>query len=360
VRLAKPYSGDDYGHHFPLLDGTEVALAFTQGDPDRPVIVGAMHDSQHRDLVNSGNHTRNLIRTAAGNVQRMEDKEGAEHIHQRTPFQASELNLGHMVDEGRKERGQGAELRTDGAAAVRGAKGVLISAEAQPNAAGQQLDMKGAQEQLRRAFERVQSLQDAVYAAEATLVELDKQKALYAEALDGLKRAAILMSAPCGIGLTSGEHLHVNADQNLITTAGASFDVGVMRNFAVAAGRQVSLFAQAQGVKVVAAKQDVVLQARTGAMALSASKDLQLNSVDGSIVAASHGALTLTSGGAYIKIDGGNIELGCPGGITLKCGSFHWTGPDNLSVPLHAMPIGTCKECLLNAHSGAESITEVA
>ncbi|WP_321789931.1 type VI secretion system tip protein VgrG [Burkholderia pyrrocinia] len=360
VRFAKPYSGDNYGHHFPLIDGAEVAIIFTDGHPDRPVIMGAMHDSLHPDLVNNLNHTRNLIRTAARNELRMEDKEGVEHIHLTTPFQTSELNLGHMVDESRKERGQGAELRTDGHLAARGPKGMLLTTEAQAGASGNQLDMKGAREQLQRAIERMASLTEAVQAAEATVAELKKQKALYAEALDGLKRAAILVSAPSGIGLTSGEHLQVNADQNLIATAGGNFDVGVMRNFTVAAGRQVSLFAQAQGVRVVAAKQDVVVQARTGAMALAASKDIHVNSVDGSIVAASRGALTLTSGGAYIKIDGGNIELGCPGDIALKCGNFHWTGPGNLSVPLPAMPIGPCKECLLDAHRGVEAMTEIA
>src|SRR6266702_1073662 len=112
VRLAKPYSGDNYGHHFPLIDGAEVAVIFTKGNPDRPVIIGAMHDSLHPDLVNNLNHTRNLIRTVAQNEMRMEDKEGSEHIHLTTPFQTSELNLGHMVDGERQERGQGAELRT--------------------------------------------------------------------------------------------------------------------------------------------------------------------------------------------------------------------------------------------------------
>ncbi|MGS0970093.1 type VI secretion system Vgr family protein [Burkholderia glumae] len=360
VRFAKPYSGDSYGHHFPLIDGAEVAIVFTDGNPDRPVIIGAMHDSLHPDLVNNLNHTRNIVRTAAQNELRMEDKENVEHIHLTTPFQTSELNLGHMVDGDRKERGQGAELRTDGHLTARGPRGMLLTTEAQTGASGHQLDMKGAQEQLQRAIERMESLTQAVQAAEATVAELQKQKALYTEALDGLKRAAILVSAPSGIGLTSGEHLQVNADQNLIATAGGNFDVGTMRNFTVAAGRQVALFAQAQGMRLIAAKQDVIMQARTGAMALSASKDLHFNSVDGSIVAASRGALTLTSRGAYIKIDGGNIELGCPGDITLKCGNFHWTGPGNLSVPLPAMPIGPCKECLLDAHRGVEAMTEVA
>ncbi len=53
VRFAKPYSGDNYGHHFPLIDSAEVALLFTAGDPNRPIIMGAMHDSLHPDLVNN-------------------------------------------------------------------------------------------------------------------------------------------------------------------------------------------------------------------------------------------------------------------------------------------------------------------
>ncbi|WP_250516513.1 type VI secretion system tip protein VgrG [Caballeronia sp. INDeC2] len=125
IRMAKPYAGANYGHHFPLIDGTEVALIFTAQDPNRPVIIGALHDSLNPDLVNNLNNTRNLIRTAAQNELRMEDKEGIEHIHLTTPYQTSELNLGHMVDGDRKERGRGAELRSDERVAVRGGKGVF-------------------------------------------------------------------------------------------------------------------------------------------------------------------------------------------------------------------------------------------
>jgi type VI secretion system secreted protein VgrG len=41
VRFAKPYGGDKYGFHFPLIQGTEVAIAFHEGDPDRPYIAHA-------------------------------------------------------------------------------------------------------------------------------------------------------------------------------------------------------------------------------------------------------------------------------------------------------------------------------
>jgi type VI secretion system secreted protein VgrG len=201
VRVAKPYSGDNYGHHFPLIDSAEVALDFTAGDPNRPVIIGAMHDSLHPDLVNNLNNTRNLIRTAAQNEMRMDDKEGIEHIHLTTPFQTSEPNLGHMVDDQRKERGRGAELRSDEHGAVRGAKGLLLTAENQPGANGKQLDMEAAKEQLEVALQLMQSLNDSARTAQVQLAALDQQRQFLNARLDGLQRAVILASASVGIAV---------------------------------------------------------------------------------------------------------------------------------------------------------------
>lgn len=42
TRMAQPHSGEAYGHHFPLRPGAEVLVAFLDGDPDRPVIVGTV------------------------------------------------------------------------------------------------------------------------------------------------------------------------------------------------------------------------------------------------------------------------------------------------------------------------------
>ncbi|MTC60723.1 type VI secretion system tip protein VgrG, partial [Providencia rustigianii] len=86
VRLAKPYAGDTYGMHFPLIQGTEVAIAFHEGDPDRPYIAHVLHDSRHPDHVTDKNNTRNVIRTPANNKLRMEDKRGQEHIKLSTEY----------------------------------------------------------------------------------------------------------------------------------------------------------------------------------------------------------------------------------------------------------------------------------
>ncbi|HBM2921260.1 TPA: type VI secretion system tip protein VgrG, partial [Klebsiella michiganensis] len=123
LRLAKPYAGDTYGFHSPLIDGTEVAVVFDGGDPDRPYIAYALHDSEHPDHVTSDNHTRNVWRTPANNKLRMEDKRQEEHIKLATEYGKTQLNMGHLVNGQREKRGAGFELRTDEHGAVRAAKG---------------------------------------------------------------------------------------------------------------------------------------------------------------------------------------------------------------------------------------------
>ncbi|MEX3812713.1 type VI secretion system Vgr family protein [Paraburkholderia sp. BR13439] len=332
VRFAKPYSGDGYGHHFPLIDGAEVAIVFTAGDPDRPVIIGAMHDSLHPDVVNNLNNTRNIVRTAAQNELRMEDKEGVEHIHLATPFQASELNLGHMVDGERRQRGKGAELRTDEHVAVRGAKGIYISADAQSGASGRQLDMRPAQSLLEQALRQMQVLADAAQASQAIAADYEKQKALFDGTLNELKKAGVLLSAPDGMGMVSGDHLQLTASGNLIATARGNADIGVLRRFTVAAGEAVSMFAGKLGIKLFAAKGKVAIQAQADEMALAALKDMTITSSEGRVVLSAAKEIWIGAGGSYISINANRIENGTPGDILEKCAA--WSKQGSTSVQL--------------------------
>ncbi|WP_192892694.1 type VI secretion system Vgr family protein, partial [Escherichia coli] len=132
VRQSRPYAGDTYGLHLPLLAGTEVSIAFEEGNPDRPYIAGVKHDSAHTDHVTIQNYKRNVLRTPANNKIRLDDERGKEHIKVSTEYGGkSQLNLGHLVDAGKQQRGEGFELRTDLWGAVRAKKGIFISADAQ-------------------------------------------------------------------------------------------------------------------------------------------------------------------------------------------------------------------------------------
>jgi type VI secretion system secreted protein VgrG len=328
VRFAKPYSGDNYGHHFPLIDSAEVALEFTAGDPNRPIMIGAMHDSLHPDLVNNLNNTRNIIRTAAQNELRMEDKEGVEHIHLTTPFQTSELNLGHMVDGDRKERGQGAELRTDEHVAVRGAKGVLVTAEAQPSATGQQLAMQDADDTFRQSEEILKSLNESAGAAQALLAEVERQRSLVEENLTQLKKSVIVATAPDGMGLASGSDFQLAARKQLFVTAGEGLDIGVMKRIAIAAGEAISLFAAKFGIRIFASKGKVQVQAQSDELELMALKKVTMSSSTDEITITASKGITLGDGaGAYIKIANGRIELASPSGQIDVKGNLEVDGP---------------------------------
>lgn len=78
VRLSTPYAGDDHGLHLPLHPGTEVLLAHIDGDPDRPVIAGAVPNPTHPSVVADGNASQCVLRSAGGNELVLEDALGRE------------------------------------------------------------------------------------------------------------------------------------------------------------------------------------------------------------------------------------------------------------------------------------------
>ena len=66
VRMAQPFAGHGNGMHFPLLPGTEVILAFANGDPDRPVIVGALPNPISPAAIVADEAHTHRIRTSQG------------------------------------------------------------------------------------------------------------------------------------------------------------------------------------------------------------------------------------------------------------------------------------------------------
>lgn len=313
VRLAKPYGGDVYGFHFPLIQGTEVAIAFHEGDPDRPYIAHALHDSRHVDPVTEKNSTRNVIRTPTNNKLRMEDKRGEEHIKLSTEYGGkTQLNLGHNVDAQRALRGEGAELRTDKWVSIRGGAGVFITADPQQSARGMMLDMSAALSQLRQAQNLADSLSSAAEIAKAELADLQTQKTLLNETLTELRKSALLLSAPEGIAQVTPKSLQLSAGENITATSGGNTDFSILKKLTVAAGERIGLYAQKLGIKLFASKGKVEIQAQGDEMTLDALKDIRVSSSEGKIIISAKQEIILTSGGGYIRIADGTVECAAP------------------------------------------------
>jgi type VI secretion system secreted protein VgrG len=71
VRMVQNHAGANYGTHFPLHPGVEVVVGFVDGDPDRPLIVGAVPNPIKGSPVTHAEAGLHRIRTSTGIIMEM-------------------------------------------------------------------------------------------------------------------------------------------------------------------------------------------------------------------------------------------------------------------------------------------------
>ncbi|WP_455426171.1 type VI secretion system Vgr family protein [Dryocola sp. LX212] len=349
VRQSRPYAGDTFGLHLPLLAGTEVAIGFEDGNPDRPYIAGVLHDSAHGDHVTIRNYKRNVLRTPANNKIRLDDSRGQEHIKVSTEYGGkSQLNLGHLVDAEKQKRGEGFELRTDGWGAIRAQKGLFISADGQTKAQGQVLEMQPALAQLSAALAEMESLAASAQQAQSLAADVGRQQKLLKQKIAQLHEEVILASAPKGMALVSGEDMQLSASENLTLTAGRQLDIGVQKDFTLAAGKQLSLYSR-EGAKLFSSHNDIDIQAQGGNITTWSTQDTHISS-GRKLVVTAQDELTLVCGGGYIKIKGGNVEIGGPGKLLIKNTGIKKAGSGSMQSVMKSFEPSTFDEKFVITH----------
>ena len=124
IRMAQPYAGENHGMHFPLKKGTEVLLTFVDGDPDRPIIAGAVPNPVNPSQVLADIQSQCRITTAGGNLMHIEDLKGAERMKLYSPQADSMIGLGASEaspSEKPTDKSKGINLYTKGTFSVTGA-----------------------------------------------------------------------------------------------------------------------------------------------------------------------------------------------------------------------------------------------
>ena len=97
IRMAAPYGGGSalgpdnnalsqtHGMHFPLHRGAEVLLAFIEGDPDQPIIVGTVPNTANTSVVQGPEATVSRLVTAGGSAIEIDDKDKFQRISLSVP-----------------------------------------------------------------------------------------------------------------------------------------------------------------------------------------------------------------------------------------------------------------------------------
>lgn len=354
VRQSRPYAGDTYGLHLPLLAGTEVAIGFEDGNPDRPYISGVLHDSAHGDHVTIRNYKRNVLRTPANNKIRLDDERGKEHIKVSTEYGGkSQLNLGHLVDSEKQKRGEGFELRTDSWGAIRAQKGIFISADGQSAAQGQVLEMASAISLLKGAVNQVAgwgSVTQTHHNVSPTVDPLSK----LASGASELKDPTLLMSAPNGVASVTPEAALLHSGKGLYLQSLGEVNISAGQRYSVNAEQAISFLSRQEGIRLVSGKGPLDVESHGDVLSVTALKDVTVQSTQGHLQLTAKNGITLACGGAYIQLTpAGEVKVHGPGLLSLK-GQHKWEGPASQDYPLPELPSSVCKECLKKAQELAQ------
>jgi len=369
VRVAFSDTGGGYGSvHVPRV-GEEVTIDWVGGDCDRPIATGRVYNGAtqprwHTNGILSGYRSKEY--GGQGYNQLVMDDATAQSRLQLFSSQASSmLHLGYLIAQDGNIRGSylgsGFDLRTDAYGAIRANRGLFLTTHPSSGAA-QQLEVREARQQLDGAHGLIESLSEAstLHQAEGLKAGQDALRAFKDATTDRVvsqasggrtagggtgaanhfKEPVLLVSSPAGIGLSTQQSAHLGADEQVNLVSGQSTHLVAGKSLIASVAQRISLFVQNAGMKLFAAKGKVEIQAHSDNIEVTAQKTVKVVSATEKVeVAASQGIL-LTSGGAYIRLQDGNIEIHAPGKIDVKGAQHSFNGPTSGTYDLPALPKG--------------------
>jgi len=331
--------------------GTEVLVAFLGGDPDKPIVLAQLFNGQALPPRLSaagelpGNRYLAGLRSreiggGRGSQLRFDDTRGQISAQLASDHAASELNLGWLTraranGEG-EARGEGAELRSEQAVAIRGRKGVLVSAEASTGEEGRQLARSG----LIGLAELMQSVVDEMArlaehhagdeAASGRLGELAEKLRHWEDGSNtapgaGAAAPIVAVTAPAGMLLASQDTVVLGSEKKVDVASGGDVELSAGRNVFVRAARGISAFAHALGIKLVAARGNLTLEAHQGGIEIKSSKRISLISSDAIYIEAP--LVRIVSKGAQTEWADGAISQQSAGKHTVKASAIVHGGP---------------------------------
>ena len=375
IRVSQNWAGAAWGHMAVPRIGQEVIVDFLDGDCDQPIITGRTYRATNLPPYELPKHNiLNTVKTKEhkgqrANELRLDDTSAQISAALMSEHGATQLHLGYLTHprpSGGEPRGEGFELRTDEHGAVRAAKGLLLTTDGQPRAQGGHLSRSELIQCLESALELAKGLGDYAAQNQGLTMDAAPQQTL-AEAVTNLGHGAndekgaqggapaIALSGPAGIAAASpksitfaaGLHIDAVAQQNQHLTAGQAIVIN--------GGKGISQFAHGGEIRHIAHEGQFLLQAQRNAIRLQADQSVEISASKEHILATAEKHITLLCGGAYLKIAGGNIELGMPGTFTVKAGDHNFVGPASQEGELPKFEVGDTQRRFVITHLDGKS-----
>jgi type VI secretion system secreted protein VgrG len=342
VRVASNWAGNGPGAFqqcgtigLPRI-GTEVLINFLGGDPDKPVIVGQLYNVEahpaalsHRGTLPENRYLSGIksreINGSRTNQLRLDDTNGQISAQLSSDHASTQLNLGFITDPRRGDvaaaRGEGGELITAESIAVRARNGILLSAKfdgAEPQLA--RTELIGTAELLNSIAAQLTSLAKTHTSDEDVSPQLDDLVKSVKDWSAGNNLGVIAASAPDGLLLGSEKNIAIGAQTNLDLIGAKDLQLAGGKNVFVRALKSVSIFAHDLGLKMVAAKGNVLVQSHNGDIELTATGVIRISAGKGVEIMAPE--VRIAAKGAQANLGNGEITQQCKSNHTIKSSKF--------------------------------------
>lgn len=365
LRPASSWAGERYGAISLPRAGDELLVVFLGGDPDKPIIVGRVHNAKrpppafsHTSILPGDKHLSGIV-SKEGNGQRsnqlrMDDTPGQISAQLESEHGHSQLNLGfltHPRHDGKGDaRGEGAELRSDQAVSIRGGQGVLISADASLRAAGRQLErdgLNGLAEALKTIQKQLAGLADTHNAGGTDGAPLSQLAGHVKQWENGSNtdsgtpdtgggQPIVAVEAPAGLLLGSQANVFIGAQTHVDIVSVGNTQLSTGRKLMLHAMQSISLFAHKLGVKLTAATGKVEIQAHEDNIELTSAKRIVIIASEEIVFQAPK--VTVVTQGAQAAYGGGAITYQCTGAYAVKSASAAFSGPGGGNPPPMSFP----------------------
>ncbi|KYQ80976.1 type VI secretion system protein [Acinetobacter lactucae] len=367
VDVLTPWAGEGYGARFLPRKDEIVVIDFFDGNIDRPFVTGRIHEAQRSptkfDIKGQLPDTKKLsgIRSkevdgSGYNQLRFDDTTGQISAQLHSSHGSSQLNLGnlsHPKESATSEgRGEGFELRTDRAGAIR-SKGLYISTFVQNNATGIHLEANEAVQNFTESLESMKALSEYAVKQKAEAADMLENINQYIKTIESqwsdlkaTKEALMLLASPDSISLVSGKDIHINALDSVTVGSGQSINVSTDEHLILNAKKKVSLFAGEEDLKIYAAKGKFDLQSQDNVLDVSARLDVKITSSEGKVEIHSPTEIVFKAKDSALKINGDGVTVITPNKFTAKAGQHLFTTGASESPTLPIFPNNICWECL--------------